>query len=78
MGGLTDFAYELGRVRQLIEANVPGDAVGVIDATLHNGAYYYRDTGQITLPEERQDAQPPLAGIGHDLPGDERAAASEE
>lgn len=72
MGSLTDFSYELGRVRQLIQTNVPPDAVGVIDATLHNGAYYYRDTGQITLPEDRAEAAPAPSGtIGYDLPGDE-------
>lgn len=73
MGNLTDFSYELGRVKQLIREKVPENGFGVIDATLHNGVYYYRDTGEITLPLDGKDrSQSSLGGTaGYDMPGDE-------
>ena len=49
-GGLTDFSFELGRVKQLIEKNVGEDEIASIDATLHNGEYYKRRLTELPLP----------------------------
>jgi len=72
MGNLTDFSYELGRVKQLIREKVPENGFGVIDATLHNGVYYYRDTGEIVLPLDGKDRSQTSSGgtAGYDMPGD--------
>lgn len=73
MGGLTDFAYELGCVKQLIQNQIPESDMGIIDATLHSGQYAYRAVNSITLPEgDIKSSRPATDGVaGYDLPGDE-------
>ncbi len=79
MGGVTDFTYELSRVKQLLKEKVPEGECGVLDATLRNGSYYYRETGSVQLPGSSQStpSTESKAPIGHDMPGEEALSSSD-